>query len=173
MHNITLHPHRKYPRLTNEKSVDIAIYYYVVMIQPTVVYRYEQQFVPQCLHNLFNKDIPTSRAMITPHMHVPFVDIDGHVVHKVKVSRLIVHDLTSSEQIQWKVSVKWDLHTITYNHCFFQFLALKVKELSDEKIKKSLDKLSRTWRSQLASIVLFFYCQKINKNSAWTGINNN
>ena len=69
------------------------------------------------------------------------------------MSKPIVHDVTSCEPINWKVSVinvskfnEGTLHALS-QFCLFQVLLLNLTELTDENARKAMEKFSRTIRS--------------------------
>ena len=72
------------------------------------------------------------------------------------MSKPIVHDVTSCEPINWKVSVinvsklilmkPGTLHALS-QFCLFQVLLLNLTELTDENARKAMEKFSRTIRS--------------------------
>ena len=77
---------------------------------------------------------------------------DQHQVIKVKMSKPIVHDVTSCEPINWKVNFNgcnrplvssYAITTLTYP----QMLLLNLTKLSDEDTRKVMEKFSRTIRS--------------------------
>lgn len=86
---------------------------------------------------------------------------DQHIVVKVKLSPLVVHDLHSCEQIQWKVRrVNPHTHTHTryvhkykfHNHVplslpLLQYLCLPLGQLHTEEVKKQVEKFSKTMRT--------------------------
>lgn len=53
------------------------------------------------------------------------VCVDGHTVVKVKVSQHIVHDLTSNEQIHWKVH---NMQSVSVNVIVVSFYAVFVDQ---------------------------------------------